>query len=259
LKGLRILSAGVALLAATDTVAKWNAENPDFPAVLDSGGSVDLIRRVLGGEPCDLLILADSVIIEIMLMPEHADGYCVFAGNRMVLRATEDHNLNENNWKDKLLSPKTVFTHTDPFGDPGGYRAVMTMKLADEFEAGLSDKLLHHPGYAGLKRGQSARSLPPHDYMFYYYTGALAADVPFAVLPPVMDLSDEGLADAYAKVSFDISETITVSGAPIRHAMTVPCMAQNPPLAREFAELFLHYDFAGKGFLPRCGKVGSWI
>jgi len=255
---LRILSAGVAAAATKDTVVKWNAQHPKIPAALDCGSSVDLIRRVLSGEPCDLLILADHAIIESMMMPKHADGYCIFAGNRMVVRTTKGNDINDDNWKEKLLSPSTTFTHKDPYGDPGGYRAVMTMQLADEYESGLSDKLFKHSGYIEAQRGQSAQNMPPHDYMFYYYTGALAAGAPFAELPPVMNLSDEKLLHVYAKASFAIDATTTVTGAPICHAMTIPCNASSPKHAHEFAQLFLQYGFAGKGFLPRSGKVGSW-
>jgi len=258
LKRLHILSAGVASDAARDTAAKWNAEYPDFPAVLDCGSSVDLIRRVLGGERCDLLILADNVIIEKMMMPKYADGYFVFAGNSMVIRAAKGKKINTNNWKDKLLSRESVFTHNDPFGDPGGYRAVMTIMLADQYESGLSAKILNHPGYIGMRRGTDTTEVSPYDYMFYYYTGALAAGASFAKLPATMDLSDDSLADVYSKVSFSIDENTTVIGSPICHAMTIPLGAQNPTQARMFADLFLQYDFIGKGFIQRSKKFGAW-
>ncbi|MCL1912541.1 MAG: substrate-binding domain-containing protein [Eubacteriaceae bacterium] len=256
---LRIFSAGVAAIAAIDTVSKWNAAHPDFPALLNIGGSVDLIRRVAGGEICDLLILADNTIIESMLMPVHADGYCVFAGNRMVLRASEGHAAQDQyaDWKEKLLLPSAVFSHSNPFADPGGYRALMTMMLADQYEEGLSARLFNHPGYIGMRRGFDTQNKPP-DYVFYYYTGALAEGVPFALLPAIMDLSDEKLVDIYAKVSFAIDENTTVAGTPICHAMTIPLNAHYPRQAGEFADLFLQYGFAEKGFLYRNKKVGSW-
>ena len=255
MKRLHVLSAGVAATAAKDTTSKWNAANPDFPAILDCGSSVDLINRVLCGEPCDILILADYIIIEKLMMPKYADGYYIFAGNSMVLRAAEGNDINDNNWAETLLNPKTIFTHNDPFGDPGGYRAVMTMKLADTYEPGLSAKLFDHPGYIGLELNKNENDKPPYNYMFYYYTGALASGLPFANLPATMNLSDESLSDIYAKASFKIDDKNTIIGTPICHAVTIPCNSQYPTQAREFTDMFLQYDFEEKGFLPRRGNT----
>jgi len=56
---LHVLSAGVAMNSVKKAVRVWNALHPELPAACVSGGSVDLIRAVQEGEPCDVLISAE--------------------------------------------------------------------------------------------------------------------------------------------------------------------------------------------------------
>lgn len=62
-KTLQVFSAGVASSIARETVQHWNLNHPERQAELHVGGSVDLIRRVLAGERCDVLIVADDTNI----------------------------------------------------------------------------------------------------------------------------------------------------------------------------------------------------
>jgi molybdate/tungstate transport system substrate-binding protein len=225
---------------------------------MQPGGSVDLVRRAIGGEDCDLLILADETIIDSMLIPKYADGYRIFAGNKMVVSAMVGREINDGNWKEKLLAAGAKFAHMDPYGDPGGYRAMMTMILADRYEAGLSQKLLDHPGHIMLKPGKGPGGNADIDYMFGYYSGAAASGLPFAEFPAVMDLSDEALADVYRTAQFQVDENNVVTGAPISHALTIPLASKNREAAREFAESFLRIDFAANHFVVKGRSVGEW-
>lgn len=248
---LQVFSAGVAMGAAKATIQKWNLAHPELQAALTSGGSVDLIRRVLAGERCDVLILADDTIIETMMMPQQAKGYIRFAGNKMVITAAEGKEINSDDWKEKLLDPSATFIHHDPYGDPGGYRAVMTMLLADKVEPGLTDKLMNHPGHYGMDPNLNRRELLPCDYSFGYYSGAATKGCSFAELPEVMDLSSEALRGEYAKVSFAVDEQNTVTAAPISHGLTIPTSAKYANEAKAFAKLFLETDFAALGFIEK--------
>lgn len=254
---LKIFSAGVASKLAQETVEAWNAKRPEAPATLALGGSVDGIRRQLNGEDFDLLILADDGIIKSMMMPEHTDGYYIFAGNKMVVAAAEGREIDRGNWRDKLLAPEARFMHMDPYGDPGGYRAVMAILLADQVEPGLSQKLMDHPGHIGMER-EAPKEKPDFDYMFTYYTGAKGRGLVFAELPKEMDLSDDSLAELYATVEFQVDDQNKVKGAPIAHAVTIPLTSKNRKLALEFTEQFLKNDFAAAHFIPRGKAVGAW-
>ena len=255
---LIIFSAGVVMKLAQEIAEKWNGENPECPAEVQAGGSVDLVRRVAMGEPCDLLLSADDSIIETMLMPEICDGYYVFAGNRMVVAAMPGRSIDSGNWKGKLLAPEATFFHRDPYGDPGGYRAVMSMMLADYVEPGLAQKLLDHPGHMGMVPGGNPAMVPDCDYIFTYHSGPASAGEPFATLPAEMDLSDTALADIYANARFQVDENNVVIGTPIAHGMAIHKTSRHPEQAKAFARMFLQTDFAARYFIPKAIVVGKW-
>lgn len=257
-KQLNIFTAGVVRSFTAQAVEQWNHTHPDFPAVFCAGGSVNLVRKCLNGDPCDLLILADDFIIESMMMPAHTDGYYIFAGNRMVLVASPGCEISDTDWKEKLLDPKTRFSHHNPYVDPGGYRAVMAILLADQYEKGLTEKLMNHPGHIGMDPSPAPEEPPKFDYEFYYYTAAKQMGGSIAELPAVMNLGDESFADVYATVSFAVDEKNTVTGTPISHALTIPFTADHPKEAREFANIFLQSDFVSKGFISKSKAVGNW-
>ena len=256
---LHIFSAGVVMGLAGQLIEKWNAAHPELPASLSAGGSVDLIRRALAGEPCDVLISADDAIIASMMMPKHADGYVIFAGNKMVVTATPGREITNADWKEKLLEPTARFAHFNPQADPGGYRAVLSLMLADNYEPGLSRKLLDHPGHITLTDKPQPGQKPDFDYMFGYYSGAKSRQTSFAELPPVMDLSDDSLAQLYASVEIKLDDKNVVKGSPIAHALTIPRAARSPEAAKDFAEQFLGTDFAAHHFIPRNKTIGAGL
>ncbi len=250
---LHILHAGCVSKQMKDSAARFKQNHPDVDVILKPGGSVDCIRRLMANERCDLIVLADDAIIQSMMMPDYADGYLVFAGNSMaVMAAKEGATISEQTWKQTLLDPNTTFGHFDPSGDPGGYRAVMACMLADNFEPGLSQKLLEHPGRIVLKTGQEPRP----QYMFTYLSGARNSGKPYANLPDEMNLSCEELNSLYQTVEFDLGES-RVCGSAISHALAIPFASQNQALAKEFVREFLKTDFAQEGFIAKTKVVGK--
>jgi ABC-type molybdate transport system substrate-binding protein len=253
---LHVLTAGVAMKTVAKVARVWNALHPELPAACRVGGSVDLARRVREGQPCDVLIMADGMLIRDLLVPDHAEGYRIFAGNKMVITGSREHPISAADWKEKLLAPDSTFGHHNPYGDPAGYRAVMAMLLANGIEEGLGDRLMDHPGHQGMER-QPGPDLEPPRYAFGYYSGAVGRGLPFAELPAAMDLSAEALAGTYATARFAIDEAHVVTGAPIAHALTLPRAAGNREAAREFGRLFMKTDFGKEGFLERNGCWGA--
>lgn len=251
---LNIFSAGVAKKVVTDTINKWNIMHPELPASLTVDGSVDLIRHCLSGEPCDLLILADDKIIDSMMMPDSATGYTVFAGNRMVIAANNGYEIHSSNWEEKLLDSDATFDHHNPYADPGGYRAIMSMMLADNIKPGLSEKLLNHPGHFGM--GNDPENMPEIKYTFDYYTRAAARGALISELPEIMNLSNDTLANEYAKVQFAVDRDTSIAATPINHAITIPASAEHITAAKEFARMFLKSDFESYGFIKRHEIVG---
>ncbi|MDD3656095.1 MAG: substrate-binding domain-containing protein [Atribacterota bacterium] len=246
---LNVLCAGVSMKLVKDTVEKWNKLHPDLPAIYVPGGSVDLIRDCINGKACDLLISADDTIIRSMMIPEYAEGYRIWAGNRMVVIGED---INSDNWEEKLLAEEATFKHSNPYGDPGGYRAVMTMLLADNYKPGLTDRLMNHPGHIGMEKDPN----PFHNqkeakYLFMYGSAVKMFGKNYAELPEIMNLSNPALAEEYAKVSFAVDEKNTVIATPIAHALAIPKTALHKNPAKEFARMFLAIDKKADGFIPR--------
>jgi len=243
---LYVLTAVVAKSMVEKAAAVWNAQYPEMPCEITGGGSVALIRKVRAGVPCDVLISADDAIIDSMMIPEYADAYQIFAGNKMVITSLHGKPISTENWKETILDPEITFGYSDPTIDPGGYRAEMAILLADEAEQGLTEKLMNHPGRKIFPDANGTDA----DYKIYYYTKAILSGNPYAELPDVMNMSDPALNDIYAKAVIELGDG-NVAGSSINHALTIPKTAQNKEAAEEFIKIFLAQDFAAEGFLPR--------
>ncbi|MBQ2697202.1 MAG: methyltransferase domain-containing protein, partial [Clostridia bacterium] len=245
------------------SVTRFEAENNGMVCELEMGGSTGGVKKLLEGEKYDVMILADASNVEQMMMPEYADGYFVWGGNEMVVMGK---GITSENWKEKLLDPAAQLKHMNPFNDPGGYRSVMALQLADQVEPGLADKLLHHPNYKGLDRAQyqgpRKRPAPGEEeegvYRIGYRSMPVATGQDFAALPAQMNLGDPAYESVYQQASFEVDGGETVRGTTILHAIVIPKNAENPEGAAEFARLFLANRFVMHGFTPVQKKVGSW-
>ncbi|MRS05926.1 hypothetical protein EG832_22305 [bacterium] len=248
---IHVLHAGSVTKPINDTVTRFKRD--DITIQTTHSGSVDCVRRLIAGESCDLIVLADAELIPSMLIPTHADGFYVFAGNSIAIMATNDESeINSENWKEMLLNPKATFGHYDPFFDPGGYRAVMACMLADHVEPGLSRKLLEHPGRMVVTPG----SKPVPQFIFTYLSSAQKSGKPFTRLPDEMALSKDELNPIYRVAVFDLGES-KVYGSAISLALTIPFTARNKELAQKFAREFIQSDFASEGFSLKNKVVGK--
>jgi len=251
MRTLNVLHAGSISKPIQDTIARF--ERDDITVLPTHSGSVDCVRRLIAGAPCDLVVLADSELIANLLVPNYADGYYVFAGNSIAIMATSiEAKINAENWKETLLDPSVTFGHYDPFFDPGGYRAVMACMLADHVEPGLSRKLLEHPGRVVVTPG----SKPVPQFVFTYLSSAQKSGKPFVILPDEMALSNDEMNLLYKEAVFDLGES-KVFGSAISLALTIPFTALNKDLAKKFALEFIQSDFAAEGFSLKNKVVGK--
>lgn len=260
MKKVKVFCAGVAGRLAKTTAARFEAENKGSVCELEIGGSTAGVCKLLDGEKYDVMILADHSNIDQMMMPEYADGYFVWGGNEMVVLGD---GITTDNWQEKLLSPDARVKHVNPFNDPGGYRAVMAMQLADQVEPGLAKKLLEHPNYKGLDRAeyQGPRKPPveePGVYRIGYKSMAVSMGKNYAALPAEMNLGDPSYENLYQTASFEVDGSGTVRGTTILHAIVLPKNAENPQGGTEFARLFLANRFIAHGYTPVQKKVGVW-
>lgn len=206
--------------------------------VTQTSGSVEAARRItdLGDVP-DVIALADEEVFTNLLVPKHVESYTVFARNRMVIaytrRSRHAAEIDSSNWYRVLSRDDVEVGRSDPALDPNGYRAILTLRLAEAF--------YHQPGleHAVLARAP-ARNVRPKsadlvalletgslDYAFAYESVARSAGLRWLRLPPAIDLGDESRATQYSRVSVRIpgttpGDSIVVTGAPIRYALAVP-------------------------------------
>lgn len=76
---IKIFSAGVAGGLTKQAAEEFQCSHPDVNCQVELGGSTGGIRKLLAGAEYDVMVLADCSNIEEMMMPEYADGYCVWA------------------------------------------------------------------------------------------------------------------------------------------------------------------------------------
>lgn len=221
----------------------------------ESAGSFESARKLteLGRVP-DLIALADREIFPALLMPRHVAWYVAFARNRMVLaytpRSRRANELTATSWPSILLAPTMETGHAEPGADPAGYRAVITMRLAE----------LHYarPGLAdSLRRNVPARNIRPRssdlvamlhagelDYAWMYESVARAAGLRSLALPKEIDLGSADRATSYRRASARVPgrtsrDSIEVRGEPIVFALSMPFGAPHPALAERAAAFLL--------------------
>ncbi|HEX6315129.1 MAG TPA: substrate-binding domain-containing protein [Gemmatimonadaceae bacterium] len=232
---------------------------------LESAGSLETARKLteLGKIP-DVVALADEDVFPKVLMPAHTTWYVRFAENRIVLAFTDRSRfaaeIDSTNWWRVLQRPDLEIGRSNPDLDPSGYRTLMVFQLAERFYG--------QPGLANaLERAADPRNMRPKeielvallesgdlDYAWFYESMARASGVRHVTLPAAIDLGSADLRETYRQASVRVlgasaGDTVTMQGAPIRYAFSIPLQAPNPGLAERFAAFLLSVD--GRRVLER--------
>jgi molybdate/tungstate transport system substrate-binding protein len=272
---LIIYHAGSLSAAFTKIEAAFMAEHPDV-AILDKfGASVNLAREVTaGGEPADLYASADYEDIDVLLKPKWANYTIRFAQGAMVLvykindpnplakvGAIADpsvpFNPNSNppsipnvspNWYKILSQPGVWIGGGDPSTDPGTYRGLLIMQLAERYyrQPGLYQALYKNDTY----RDGDKTPAPPADYRFSYEHSALAMartdpTVRLALLPAEIAMSDSSQEAFYSQSSLSISGLasddphVTIKGSRVTWGITLLNSSKNPANAIAFLQFLL--------------------
>lgn len=264
--GLVVAHAGslaVPLRAALDSFSAATGT----PIRTVSAGSVELARRVtdLRDIP-DVLALADEEVFPKLLMPEHVRWYVTFARNRMViayaLHARHAADVDSTGWWRVLSRRDVEVGRSDPALDPAGYRALMVLQLAARAydEPGLPDSVLARSPARNVRPKSSdliaLLQTGALDYAFVYESSARNAGLRWLALPAAINLGDDASAAAYAAASVRIpgstrADTVVVTGAPIRYALSIPSEARNPAAAAELVVFLIGRE--GRALLGRAG------
>jgi molybdate/tungstate transport system substrate-binding protein len=268
---LIIYHAG-SLSAAFKQVEKLYTERTGVCVKDFAGGSVSAARTVTAGrEPCDIYAAADYEIIDQMMKPARVADYTIrFGAGGMVLAYRTSSKHAETiargrldppasvpevapDWYEQMIRPGVSTLGSNPFLDPGGYRADLIFQLAQAKYGvpNLYSTLLEHHiegGYAKLKLGTD------FDYQFTYEHSAITAfrndttgTYRFARLPDDVSLASPGHAAQYAKAGITIpglqipssGETVRIPATRVTWGLTVMKAAPHPEQALEFLKLLL--------------------
>ncbi|MCY3023744.1 MAG: tungstate ABC transporter substrate-binding protein WtpA [Planctomycetota bacterium] len=265
---LIIFHAGSLSVPFRDVSALFTQQHPQVAVKPEAAGSRDTARKVSDlGRACDVLGAADCEVIDELLMPQHAGFNIRFASNELGIaytgRSKMGAQINSGNWAETVLTPDVCFGRADPNSDPCGYRTLMLFQLAE--------KHLKQPGLAAtLEAKHGRRFMRPKetdllalleageiDYLFIYRSVAQQHNLKFLRLPDELNLSSVQHAALYASATVQVSgkkpgETVTIKGAPIVYAVTIPNNAPHRELAVAYLALLLSPE--GQAVMERHGQ-----
>lgn len=257
---LIIFHAGSLAVPFKQICEEFNTYHPDVKIIREAAGSRAVARKISDlHRPCDILASADYTVIDTLLIPEYADWNIKFAANEIVIAGRSDSRaasqINKDNWSEILLQKDVSFGRSDPNADPCGYRAVLTMKLAEKFynRPGLADKMLaKDQRYIRPKEVDLLALLETGelDYIFIYRSVAEQHKLKYILLPDEINLKKTKFHDLYKTASVCITGNtpgtfITKFGEPIVYGVTIPKNAPNRELATAFLSFLLDADKGG--------------
>jgi molybdate/tungstate transport system substrate-binding protein len=225
---------------------------------LEPGASLEIARRMteLHKTP-DVVLLADPEVFPQLLMPQYVHGYALFARNRIVLAYTSGsrgaETINSSNWRIVIMQPGVETGRADPNTDPSGYRTLLTMQLAEQFyhENGLYSRLLAAAPTRNVRprEADQVALLQTHelDYIWTYQNLAENDGLKYVKLPDAIDLGNPADSAAYSHSETRVlgkrpGDTLTMRGAPILFALSIPERAGNRALAQKFVAFLLSPD-----------------
>lgn len=246
----------------------FEAIHPDIKILLEGSGSQEAIRKVTKlNRPCDIIASADYAMIDTLMKPEFAQFNVFFARNKAVLVYTAKSKyadeINKDNWYEILARPDVEYGHTDPNLDPGGYRAVLSMELAEKYYQlpGLYQRLENNFQPTNIvndgKVIQEKLGAGQLDYFFMYESSAKQGGYPYVALPEQLDFSSSKYVDYYQQAVLKITGKeegtfIEVKGQPIIYGITLVNHSPHPAAAVEFLK-FLLTD--GQEFMQAAGFI----
>ena len=224
----------------------------------ESAGSLETARKLteLGKIP-DIIALADVEIFPQLLVPRFATWYIPFARNRMVLayRPTSRSapQVDSTNWWRVLDREGVRVGRADPNQDPNGYRTLLTLQLTERLrrQPGLAKRLLARwgPRYIRPKEADLVALLQAGevDYIWSYESIARAAQLPFVQLGDSVDLGNPADSAFYRTESVRVvgasrTDSLTITGAPILYALSIPTKAPHQELAARFVRYLVLRD-----------------
>lgn len=265
---LMVFHAGSLAIPLAEAAKVFMQEYPAVRVLREAAGSRDCARKIAEiGRSCDVFASADYAVIDSLLIPQHAEWCIGFVTNEMVIAYRKDARraaeINSDNWFRILLDDNIAFSRSEPNSDPCGYRAVLTMKLAEKHyhQAGLAERLsAKDRRYIRPKETDLLALLETKavDYIFLYRSVTQQHGLEYVTLPDEVNLKQPKLAHVYQSVSVELSgqkpgEMILQRGEPMVYGITIPKNAPNPEAALAFV-LFLLSKDGGMAIFEKHGQ-----
>jgi len=265
---LIIFHAGSLAVPFKQITEAFNKEHPGLRIMCEAAGSRTCARKISDlHKLCDVMVSADHAVIDALLIPGHADWNIKFASNEMSLvfhdRSRRSRQITASNWYELLLREDVTFGRSDPNADPCGYRAALTIKLAEKYygKEGLAQKLLNKDlRYIRPKEVDLLALLETGeiDYIFLYRSVAEQHGLKRLLLPDEINLRGPALAGLYGRVSVEVTgkqpgATITKKGRPIIYGVTIPRNAPNRKAATAFVSFLLDKN-GGMAIMAKNGQ-----
>ena len=268
LQTLNVIHAGSLTVPVHEISRAFEKENPGVRVLSEAWGSKAGARRVANLEtPADVFMSADYMVIENMLIPDHASWYIPFATNEMAIVYTNSSKyadrISVDNWVEILMKDDVKFGRSNPDQDPCGVRSVFTIKLAEKMrgEPGLAKRMLAkdkdniRPKETDLIALLESNHI---DYIFLYKSVAVQHGLEYLQLPDSLSMGNFALNDWYRSVSVETlgtkpGETIVEYGEAMVYGLTIPHKTQNNELAEKFVA-FVMSDDKGQKILKELGQ-----
>jgi molybdate/tungstate transport system substrate-binding protein len=265
---IHVIHAGSLTLPVHELSRAFREENPDVRILTEAWGSKAGARRVIDiNTPADLFMSADYMVIENMLIPEHASWYLTFATNELSIVYTPHSRfaseISRDNWMEILMRNDVKYGRSNPDMDPCGVRSVFAIKLAERKynRQGFAQQLLEKDTDNIRPKETDLIALLEQnhiDYIFLYKSVAVQHGLKYLELPDSLSLGNFALNDWYSSVSIETlgsrpGETITEYGEAMVYGLTIPHKSENQKLAEKFINFVLHPE-KGQAILKRLGQ-----
>jgi molybdate/tungstate transport system substrate-binding protein len=266
---LIIFHAGSLTVPFAAMEKEFEARYPKIDVLREAGGSTRMARLISEvGKPADLMASADFLVIDQSLIPAKADFNIRFATNELVLAYTDQSRfakeINGSNWFTILERRGVRWGHSDPNVDPGGYRSLMVMQLAERYykKPGLYQRLLKNRPLANLRdKAVSLTALLQNgdiDYIWTYRSLALQHQLRYLSLDEHINLSDPANESFYRLAKVRVTgekpgSYIDREGRFVAYGITLLKDAPNPEAALLFLDYLLDPQ-GGQKVLARFGQ-----
>ncbi len=282
-EGIKILAAGSLAVPLKELAEKY--ENVyGVKVYIETAGSIETVKKVCElGIKADVVAVADYNAISNYLMPNYTNWYIKFARNEIVITYTNSsryaNEINETNWMQILMKDDVRIGFSSPNDDPCGYRAVMSMYLADKkYHYGLFESVVENntkitvendtiivPGDPDLLGSEGRVFIKQKsvdlladlesgsiDYAFEYLSVAKQHGLRYIRLPDTINLSNSTLVSWYREATVKLADGTVIQGDAINYGVTIPNNAPHYEYAVKFVKLLL--GNTGKEILEECGQ-----